>query len=72
MHYPSTGAATWAASAAQVAAETAASLDSLPQDERHGAAIWLNVLDDLARDFTQNGIPPRPKPGDLGSLFRGD
>jgi hypothetical protein len=63
--------ATWAASAAQVAAETAASLDSLPQDERRGAAIWLNVLNDLAKDFTQNGIPPGPKSGDFGALFRG-
>ena len=64
-------AATWAASAALVAAETAASLDSLPEDERHGAAIWVDVLNDLAKDFTQNGVPPRPKPGDLGALFSG-
>ncbi len=64
-------AATWAASAAQIAAETAASLDSLPLEERQGAAMWVNVLNDLAKDFTQNGVPPRPKPGDLGSLFHG-
>jgi hypothetical protein len=64
-------AATWAASAALVAAETAASLDSLPEDERHGAAIWVDVLNDLAKDFTQNGVPPRPKPGDLGAVFSG-
>jgi hypothetical protein len=60
-------AATWAASAALIAAETAASLDSLPEDERHGAAIWVDVLNDLAKDLTQNGVPPRPKPGDLFS-----
>jgi hypothetical protein len=64
-------AATWAASAALIAAETAASLDSLPQDERRGAAIWADVLNDLAKDFTQNGVPPRPGPGDLGTLFAG-
>jgi hypothetical protein len=64
-------AATWAASAAQIAAETAASLDLLPQNERRGAAIWVDVLNDLAKDFTQNGVPPRPNPGDLGALFRG-
>jgi hypothetical protein len=64
-------AATWAASAAQVARETATSLDSLPPDERHGAAIWVNVLNDIARDFMAGDIPPRTKPGDLGALMRG-
>jgi hypothetical protein len=64
-------AATWAASAALVAAETAASLDLIPPNERRGAAIWVDVLNDLAKDFTQNGVPPRPKPGDIGALFRG-
>jgi hypothetical protein len=64
-------AATWAASAALVASETAASLDSLPPDERHGAAIWVNVLNDIAKDFMAGDIPPRPKPGDLAALMRG-
>ncbi len=63
-------AATWAASAAQIAAETAASLDGLPPDERRGAAIWVGVLNDLANDFTRNGIPLRPDPGGLDGLFR--
>jgi hypothetical protein len=64
-------AATWAASVAQVAAETAASLDGLPANERDSAALWVDVLNECAKDFTKNGVPPRPKPGDLASLFRG-
>ena len=64
-------AATWAASAAQIAAETAASLDTLPPNERRGAAIWVDVLNDIAMDLTRNGAPPRPEPGNLGALFQG-
>ena len=64
-------AAAWAASAAQIAAETAASLDTLPPDERRGAAIWVDVLNDIAMDLTRNGAPPRPEPGNLGAIFQG-
>jgi hypothetical protein len=64
-------AATWAASAATVAAETAASLSSLPPDERRSAAMWVGVLNDAAKEFMAGKIPPRPAPGNLGALFRG-
>jgi hypothetical protein len=64
-------AATWAASAATVAAETAASLPDLPPDERRSAAIWVEVLNDAAKEFMAGKIPPRPRPGDLDPLIRG-
>lgn len=63
--------AIWAASAAHVAAETAASIDTMPPGERENAAMWVGVLNDIAKEFTVNGVPPRPKPGELASLFRG-
>jgi hypothetical protein len=62
--------ATWAASAATVAAETAASLPSLPPEERRSAAIWVEVLNDAAKEFMAGKIPPRPRPGDLNALIR--
>jgi hypothetical protein len=63
--------ATWAASAAAIAAETAASLPTLPPEERHSAAIWVNVLKDIAKDFMDGNFPPRAKPGDLAAIMRG-
>jgi hypothetical protein len=63
--------ATWAASAATVAAETAASLPTLPPEERHSAAIWINVLNDIAKDFMDGNFPPRAKPGDLSAMMGG-
>ena len=52
--------ATWAASAATVAAETAASLHSLPPEERRSAALWVEVLNDAAKEFMAGKIPPAP------------
>jgi hypothetical protein len=64
-------AATWAASFAQVARETAADLDSLPEDERRSAALWVEVLNDSAKAFMAGDIAPRPSPGDLAAMMRG-
>lgn len=53
-------AATWAASAAAIAAETAASLPHLPPDERRSAAIWIDALNEVANDFMAGpAISPR-------------
>jgi hypothetical protein len=58
-------AAVWAASAAAIAAETAATLPDLPPDERHSAEIWIEALNQVAKDFMTGGSPPRLRPGDL-------
>jgi hypothetical protein len=42
-----------------------------PPDKRRGAAIWIDGLNDIARDFTPADIPPRTKPGDLAAVLRG-
>ncbi len=63
--------ATWAASAATIAAETAAALPNLPPEERASAAMWIDVLNDAAKAFMAGDIPPRPRPGDLGAIMRG-
>jgi hypothetical protein len=63
--------ATLAASAATVAAETAASLASLSPQERRSAALWIDVLNDAAKDFMSGNPSPRPRPGDLAALMRG-
>jgi hypothetical protein len=63
-------AATWAASAAQIAAETAASLPTLPPEERRSAAIWIEVLNASAKEFMAGNIGPRPRPGDLAAIMR--
>ena len=63
--------ATWAAAAATIAAETAATLDSLSQQERYSAAIWIDALNDAAKDLMDGKLPPRPKPGDLAGIMRG-
>jgi hypothetical protein len=52
-------AAVWAASAAAIAAETAASLPSLPAEERHSAEIWIEALNEVAKDFRAEAIPRR-------------
>jgi hypothetical protein len=61
--------ATWAASAAIVAAETAASLPTLPPGERASAAAWIDVLNACAKDFMQEEILPRPRAGDLSAMM---
>jgi hypothetical protein len=53
-------AAIRAACTAQIAAEATVSLDSLPPDKRHNAALWVGVLNACAKDIAQNGIPARP------------
>jgi hypothetical protein len=63
--------ATWAACTAAIAAETAASLPTLPPNERHSAAIWVEALNSAAQSFLTEGLPPRPKPGDLAAVMRG-
>ncbi len=63
--------ATWAASTAAIAAETAASLAGLSPEERHTAELWVEVLNDVSNSFLTEGISPRRKPGDLGALMRG-
>jgi hypothetical protein len=57
--------ATWAASAAAVAAETAASLPTLSPQERHSAAIWIEVLNQSAKEFMAGDIVPSPRPADF-------
>jgi hypothetical protein len=64
--------ATWAASAAAIAAETAAALPTMPPGERASAAIWIDVLNESAKDFMAGDIVPRPHapaPGDLGAML---
>jgi hypothetical protein len=63
--------ATWANAAAAIAAETAASLPGLSDDERRSATVWIDVLNDVAKDFSAGNIPPRPKPGELAAMLRG-
>jgi hypothetical protein len=63
--------ATWAACTAAIAAETAASLPNLPPAERESAALWVEVLNSAANSFLTDGIPPRPKPGDLAAIMSG-
>jgi hypothetical protein len=62
--------ATWAASAATIAAETAASLPTMSPHERHSAAIWVDALNDAAKAFMEGDIPPRPRPGDFAAIMR--
>ncbi|MEA2788241.1 MAG: hypothetical protein QOG73_647, partial [Acetobacteraceae bacterium] len=62
--------AIWAASAATIAAETAASLPTMPPHQQHSAAIWIDALNDAAAAFTQGDIPPRPRPGDIAATMR--
>jgi hypothetical protein len=62
-------AETWAASAARIAAETAAEMPNLAPDERRSAGIWIEALKDAAKEFKTAGIPPRPSPGDLAALM---
>jgi hypothetical protein len=61
-------AAIWAASAAAIAAETAA---TLPPNERHSAAIWIEALNEVAKDFMTAGISPHLRPGDRAALTQG-
>jgi hypothetical protein len=58
-----------AASAAAIAAETAAALPTLPSGERASAAIWIDVLNECAKDFMAGDILPRPRPGDLSAMM---
>jgi hypothetical protein len=62
--------ATWAASAAAIAAETAASLPTMPAHERRSAAMWVDALNDAAKAFMAGDIPPRLRPGDLAAIMR--
>ncbi len=61
--------ATWAASAATIAAETAAALPTMPPDERRYAAIWIDVLNETAKDLMTGDVPPRLRPGDLAAVM---
>jgi hypothetical protein len=61
--------AAWAASAATIAAETAADLPNLPPEERRSAELWINVLNSYAADVKAGKGAPRPKPGDLGAIM---
>ncbi len=60
--------ATWAASAAAIAVETAASLPTLPPDERRSAAIWIDALNQVAQGFMTGDVQPRLHPGDLAAM----
>jgi hypothetical protein len=62
--------ATWAASAAEIAAETTANLANLPPAERWAATLWATALNDCANDFLAGDLPPRPLPGDLAAILR--
>jgi hypothetical protein len=62
--------AMWAASAASVAAETAATLPNLPPEERRAALIWIAATSDAANDFLTGDTGPRLRPGDLGGFAR--
>ncbi len=61
--------AAWAASAAAIAAETAASLSDLSPEERYSAAMWIDVLNDCAKDFMEGDVARRPRQGDLASIM---
>jgi hypothetical protein len=61
--------AAWAASAATVAAETAADLPNLPPEERRSAELWINALNSYAADVKAGKGAPRPKPGDLAAIM---
>jgi hypothetical protein len=61
--------ATWAVSAATVAAETAASLSTMTPRERQSAAIWINVLNESAKVFMEGDDLPRPSPGDRTAMM---
>jgi hypothetical protein len=61
--------ATWAAAAAAIADETAATLPTMPPDERRSAAIWIDVLNETAKDLMSGNIPPRLRPGDLAAMI---
>ena len=50
----------WAASAPDIAAETAAMLPSLPPDERHSAAIRITFRNEVVSDFSNETNPTRP------------
>ena len=60
---------TWATSAAAIAAETAATLPTLPQGERASAAIWIEVLNESAKDFLAGNILAHPWPGDHADMM---
>jgi hypothetical protein len=62
--------AIWAASAAAIAAETAASLPSLPLHERQSAEIWIDALNEAAKSYTQGDVTPRPRPSELAAFMR--
>jgi hypothetical protein len=61
--------ALWAAGAAQVAAETAADLANLAPDERDSAAMWVDVLNECAKDLMTGNPAPRLRPGDLAGFM---
>ena len=63
--------AVWAASAATVAAETAAALSDMPADERRSAELWIGALNETAASLMAGDVPPRLRPGDLGAIMRG-
>jgi hypothetical protein len=62
--------AMWAAAAARIAAETAADLDDLSPEARQTASIWIDVLNDAAREFQAGNTAPRPRPGDAAWTHR--
>jgi hypothetical protein len=59
---------TWAASAAAMAAEIQAALPYLTKQERNSAAIWIQVLNESARDFMAGNILPGATPSDLPTM----
>jgi hypothetical protein len=62
--------AMWAAAAARIAAETAANLEDLSPEARQSASIWIDVLNDAAREFQAGSAAPRPRPGDAAWTHR--
>ena len=57
----------WGAAMTVVANEHAAALANLPAEEREAARARTRALRRAARDLMSGDVPPRPRPGELGT-----
>ena len=61
--------AMWGAAMADVAAEYTADLPRLSPEGRRDAMLRANALNACASQLISGQAPPRPGPGDLGSIL---